>query len=123
VVKQVVRASMDDEVESEPTPTTAATHSIVQQGSAGMMAANVIFSPAPEYPAAASAARVQGEVTVRAVVDPDGNVIYARVVSGPSLLRDAALEAVQRWRYRPLLYYGKPIAVTTTAILDFRFAR
>ena len=88
-----------------------------------MTAANVVYSPPPQYPAAASAARAHGEVTVKAVVDPEGNVIYARAVSGPPLLRDAAKEAVQHWRYRPLLDNGKPIAVTTVAILDFKVAR
>jgi TonB family protein len=87
------------------------------------MPANVIFSPPPKYPAAASAAGVQGEVTVHAVVDPDGKVIYARAVSGPALLRGAAQEAVQQWRYRPLLDNGKPIAVTTVAILEFRVGK
>jgi TonB family protein len=127
VVKQVVMASAIPASASGGDPgatqITAATHSIVPRASAGVMAASVIFSPAPEYPPAASAARVQGEVTVRAVVDPDGNVIYARAVSGPPMLRNAAKEAVERWRYRPLLHNGKPIAVTTTAILDFKFAR
>lgn len=92
----------------------------VRLGSAGIMAANVMFSPAPAYPPAASAARVQGEVKVQAVVDRDGDVIDARVVSGPPLLRDAALEAVQRWRYRPYVQDGKPLAVATTAIVDFQ---
>jgi protein TonB len=127
VVKQVVMASATPASDSGGDPgatqITAATHSIVPRASAGIMAASVIFSPAPEYPPAASAAHVHGEVTVRAVVDPDGNVIYARAVSGPPLLRDAAKEAVEHWRYRPLLHNGKPIAVTTTAILDFKFAR
>lgn len=125
VVKQVVTASPVADAENEPDATqlTAKTRSIVHQGSAGMTAANVVYSPAPEYPAAAAAARVHGEVTVHAVVDPDGKVIYARAVSGPALLRDAAQEAVQKWRYSPLLDNGKPIAVTTTAVLDFRFAR
>jgi TonB family protein len=127
VVKQVVTASAasasDSGGDQGATQITAATRSIVSRASAGVMPASVIFSPAPEYPPAASAARVHGEVMVKAVVDPDGNVIYARAVSGPPLLRDAAKEAVQRWRYRPLLFNGKPIAVTTTAILDFKFAK
>ena len=87
-----------------------------------MTAANVIFSPAPAYPPAASAARVEGQVTVQAVVDPEGKVVSARAVSGPPELRDAATEAVQRWRYSPLLDNGKPIAGTTVAILDFKVA-
>jgi TonB family protein len=127
VVKQVVtassRAAAGSGDSAEGAPATAATKSFVSQGAAGTTAANVIFSPPPAYPAAAAAARVHGQVTVHAVVDPDGKVIYARAVSGPPLLRDAAEEAVQRWRYSPLLDNGKPIAVTTVAILDFRVAR
>jgi TonB family protein len=84
-----------------------------------MMAAYLVSSPAPAYPAAAFQARVQGEVTVRAVVDREGNITDARVISGPELLRDAALEAVQHWRYRPYTQDGKPIEVDTTAIVDF----
>lgn len=125
VTKQVVTAFPSRSLDSDDpaAQSTAATRSIVSRASAGIMPANVIFSPAPEYPAAAAAARVQGEVTVRAVVGPDGKVIYTRAVSGPTLLREAAQEAVQRWRYRPLLYNGKPIAVTTVAIVDFKFAK
>ncbi len=126
VVKQVVTASASGPQGGDATggtQMTAATRSVVHPGSAGMTAANVIFSPAPEYPPAAAAARVHGQVTVHAVVDPDGNVIYARAVSGPPLLRDAAQEAVHKWRYSPLLDNGKPIAVTTVAILDFKVAK
>jgi TonB family protein len=127
VVKQVVtasaKASPDSGGPTDVAQSTAKTRSIVPQGAAGITPANVIFSPPPEYPADAAAARVHGQVTVHAVVDPDGKVIYARAVSGPPLLRDAAEEAVERWRYSPLLNNGKPIAVTTTAILDFKFAR
>ncbi len=126
VVKQEVTAWPSEPFDSrEPrsaAPSSAKTRSIVHQGSAGMTAANVIFSPAPAYPAAASAARVEGQVTVQAVVNPEGKVVSARAVSGPPVLRDAATEAVQRWRYSPLLENGKPIAVTTVAILDFKVA-
>ncbi|HEY4382451.1 MAG TPA: TonB family protein [Acidobacteriaceae bacterium] len=92
----------------------------VHTGSTGSMASNLMYSPEPDYPAGAIAAGVEGEVTVRAVVGPLGNVIDARVVSGPPLLRDAALQAVGRWRYRPYEQDGKPVAVATTAIVDFQ---
>jgi outer membrane biosynthesis protein TonB len=49
-------------------------------------------------------------------------VVSARAVSGPPQLRDAATEAVQRWRYSPLLENGKPVSMTTVAILDFKVA-
>ena len=92
----------------------------VHGGSAGSMVSNLMFSPDPEYPAEAIAAGVEGEVTVRAVVGPRGNVIDASVVSGPPLLREAALDAVGRWRYRPYEQDGKPMTVATTAIFDFQ---
>jgi TonB family protein len=83
------------------------------------MAANLVSSPAPAYPAQASAARVQGEVIIEAVVGKDGSVVDTRVVSGPPMLRDAALNAVQRWRYRPFEVDGKPSEIATTARVDF----
>ncbi len=91
----------------------------VHPASLGMMAANVLYSPAPAYPVPASTAHVQGQVKVQAQIDRDGNVTYARVVSGPPLLRDAALDAVQHWRYRPYMSAGKPVPTSTLAVLDF----
>ena len=91
----------------------------VRPTSLGIMAANVMYSPAPSYPPAAKAAHVQGEVRVEAEVDPDGNVASTRVISGPPLLRDAASDAVQRWHYRPYLYDGKPVAMNALVVMDF----
>lgn len=92
----------------------------VVTGSSGIMAANLISAPAPAYPAQASAARVQGEVVIEAVVGRDGSVVDTRVVSGPELLRSAALSAVQRWQFRPYEVDGSPAEIATTARLEFR---
>lgn len=86
----------------------------------GVMAANLMYSPAPAYPAEANAAHVEGQVKVEATVGNDGSVTSARVISGPELLRGAALGAVQRWHYRPYVEGGKARTVTTTALLDFQ---
>lgn len=104
----------------EPEERKSAEGGVVRPVEIGMMAANVMYSPAPLYPPAASAAGVQGEVTVRAVVDTEGNVKDARVISGPAPLRDAALEAVQHWRYQPYKQGGRAIPVETTAVVDFQ---
>lgn len=87
--------------------------------SLGIMAGNVLYSPVPAYPEAAYASHVQGEVRLSADVDRDGNVGSVRVISGPPLLRDAALDAVQRWRYRPFLAAGKPRPMSAIAVMDF----
>ena len=95
----------------------------VHTGPMGSMVSNLMYGPDPEYPAEAIAAGVEGEVMVRAVVGPRGNVVDASVVSGPPLLRAAALDAVGRWRYRPYEQDGKPMTVATTAIFDFQIPR
>jgi TonB family protein len=100
----------------------APSRGVVQSGSAGIMAANLISSPTPAYPAAARSAHIEGEVTVNALVGKDGNVLHATVVSGPPLLREAALKAVEQWQYRPYLISGKPAVMTTTAIVAFELA-
>jgi len=100
----------------------ASPRGLVQSGSAGIMAANLIWSPTPPYPAAASEAQVEGEVTVNALVGKDGNVLSATVVSGPPLLREAALRAVEKWQYHPYLVSGNPAVIATTAIIDFELA-
>ncbi|MCU1320835.1 MAG: TonB family protein [Acidobacteriaceae bacterium] len=123
-------ANLVSEVRSPDVPTTlgnsrtpsadAAREGTVRLTSLGTMAANIMYSPLPAYPAAASASHVQGEVKVRAEVDRNGSVASVRVISGPPLLRDAALDAVQRWRYRPYMSLGEPIPMAAVAIMEFQ---
>ncbi|WP_213805903.1 energy transducer TonB [Granulicella sp. dw_53] len=93
---------------------------VIRLTSLGSMAANILYSPMPTYPAAASASHVQGEVKVKADIDRDGNVASVRIISGPPLLRDAALDAVQRWRYRPYMSSDGPTPMTAIAVMDFQ---
>jgi TonB family protein len=79
-----------------------------------------MYSPVPAYPAAAVASHVQGEVKLSADVDRDGKVASVRVISGPPLLRDAAMDAVQQWRYRPYSTAGGPKPMPAIAIMDFQ---
>ncbi len=102
------------------TRTTSPRTPLVRPTSLGVMAANVTYSPTPAYPPAASAAHVQGEVKLEAEVDPDGNVASARVISGPPLLREAAVNAVEHWHYRPYIAEGKPIYTNTQIVMDFQ---
>lgn len=86
----------------------------------GMMAANLIDSPEPDYPRLARMAHVEGPVVVRALVARSGEVISTRALSGPRLLRTAAAHDVLRWRYRPYAVNGRPTEVTTVVTVDFR---
>lgn len=73
----------------------------------------------PVYPAEARSQRVQGVVVLQATIGTDGTVGNIRVISGPELLRQASIEAVRQWRYRPYLFDGQAVPVTTTVALNF----
>jgi len=76
----------------------------------------------PVYPAIARAARVQGEVVLEAVISKAGRIESLHAVSGPEMLRGAALAAVQAARYEPYKLNGEPTEVQTTIRVVFRLA-
>lgn len=78
-----------------------------------------MVQPAPEYPALARQARIQGQVEVEAVLDEQGNVIEMKVVSGPPLLYQAALDALKKWKYQPTYLNDQPIAVEMLVTVTF----
>jgi len=74
----------------------------------------------PQYPLLAQLARVSGIVIIEAHVGVDGRVKNARVLRGPALLNEPALEAVGQWRYAPLLLNGIPTEFLLTVVVTFR---
>lgn len=80
----------------------------------------LVASPPPVYPQTAVQMNVQGDVIIQAVIDKAGNVAEAHVVSGPPLLRAAALEALRRWKYQPSILDGQPISVQMLVTIHFR---
>ena len=78
-----------------------------------------ISLPKPPYPEAAKAAKVSGTVTVSAVMDEKGRVIWARAVSGHPLLQAAAVTAACRARYSPTLISGRAVKVETLITYNF----
>jgi protein TonB len=73
----------------------------------------------PTYPAIAKVTRTQGRVVLEAVISKAGTIESLRAVSGPDMLRSAALTAVQAARYRPYLLNGEPTEVQTTITVVF----
>ena len=74
----------------------------------------------PTYPTLARQARVQGDVVLKAIVSRDGNIKQLELISGHPMLAPAAIEAVQRWHYRPFLLNGEPVEVETLVTVVFR---
>jgi len=79
----------------------------------------VIHAQDADYPRAAKRAGIQGEVVVRVAVSEAGSVEEAEVVSGDSLLADAAVRAAKKFKFKPLVKDGKPVKAVTTIPFDF----
>jgi protein TonB len=67
----------------------------------------------------AKAARIQGDVVLKAIIDREGNIQDLQLMSGHPMLAPAAIEAVKQWRYRPYLLNGQPVEVETTITVIF----
>lgn len=87
--------------------------------SGGVIEGFLIHKVTPVYPRLAVTARQQGQVVLHAIIGRDGTIQNLQVVSGPPLLIQAAMDAVQRWRYRPYLLNNEPVEVETQITVNF----
>jgi iron complex outermembrane receptor protein len=80
----------------------------------------VVEENRPAYPAEALATRPTGEVSVTATVSPAGEVSGVELAQGiaPALDR-AALDAATRWRFRPAMRDGVPVASRVQLLFHF----
>ncbi|WP_254062242.1 energy transducer TonB [Acidobacterium sp. S8] len=74
---------------------------------------------APKYPMEAKEAHIQGTVIFDATISREGHIQSLRVLSGPLMLQQAALDAVRQWVYKPYLLNGEPVEVDTEAYVIF----
>ncbi len=80
---------------------------------------NLITQVTPEYPVDAKQARIQGTVKMNVTIDREGKVSNIELLSGHPMLVQAAVSAVQKYRYRPTLLNGQPVSVMTTVDVSF----
>jgi periplasmic protein TonB len=78
-----------------------------------------ISSLPPVYPPTARTMGVEGNVVVSASIGPTGAVVAAKVISGPAMLRQAALDAVRRWKYQPATLNGQAVPVDISVTVQF----
>lgn len=87
----------------------------------GVSAPVPIFKPEPEYSEEARKAKYQGSVTLSIVILADGSTSNIKVIRALGLgLDEKAIEAVSKWRFRPSLKDGKPVAVSANVEVNFR---
>ena len=88
-------------------------------GDSQLIENRLIHKVQPQYPADALARRVQGAVVLDLQIGGDGAVKNIAVVEGDPELADAAVEAVQQWRFRPYTVDGKVVEMQTRVTIRF----
>src|SRR6266705_678445 len=102
---------------SRPIPVPVAGSPVV---GGEVQVARLIKSVPPTYPALAKSNHVAGDVTIDALVDPAGNVTDVKVISGPTLLQEAAMAALRQWKYEPARLDGRPVSFHLNVTVKFR---
>jgi TonB family protein len=64
----------------------------------------------PVYPPTAKAARVQGTVVFDLQIGTTGKIESMEVVSGPSMLQQAAIDCLKQWTFHPSQKDGRSVA-------------
>ena len=85
--------------------------------------ANLVHDVPPQYPPEAGRDRIEGTVVLLAVIGTDGTVKDVQVESGPSVLAQAAIDAVKQWRYKPYLLNGVPVEINSRITINFTMSR
>lgn len=106
-------------LDSEPPPTPA-PRPILKPVSGGVLNGTALSLPPPVYPEAAKRSRTSGVVTVDVILDETGKVVSATASSGPTMLRDAAIQAALKARFSPTKLSGQPVKVS--GVINYKFA-
>ncbi len=102
---------------TEPEPSKPITVTSVIQS------AKLLRKVIPVYPQFAIMARISGTVHLIGTIGKDGMIEQVQVVSGPSLLVQAAVDAVRQWVYRPTMLNNKPVEVIAPIDVIFSLSR
>jgi len=93
---------------------------LLVRGGANIQAANLIHKVEPVYPPLAEQAGIEGTVRFTVIIDKQGHVSSAQLVTGHPLLIEAARVAVIQWVYKPTLLNGQPVEVVTLVDVSFK---
>ena len=76
----------------------------------------------PVYPEVARKAGLEGVVFLKFVVSTNGRVKRAMVIKGPEIFRDAALNAIAQFTFKPAVQNDRPVPVWMSMPIRFRLA-
>jgi TonB family protein len=100
-----------------PAPTAASTAPVASDI---IKQPKLLSSVTAIYPKMAQLRGDFGVVTVDALVNETGRVTSAKAISGPSSLRQSAIDAVMQQRYSPATINGRPAATHVTVNVEYK---
>lgn len=86
--------------------------------SIGSLIEYAVAKVSPTYPPTAKATRQTGTVRVDLIIDEEGKP-EIRETSGPGMLKQAAQDAVKRWKFKPFTRDGQPVKATGYVSFNF----
>ena len=81
----------------------------------------VVKSQKADYPSEAAEKAIQGQVWVKILISETGDVENVEVLSGDPILAKAAVEAAEKWKFKPFIKNSQPVKVSTRLPFDFAF--
>ena len=90
----------------------------VKMSNGGIVNGRATYLPLPDYPQEAKDLCASGQVLVKVLIDENGNVIEAEALSGDELLRDYAVEAAKKAKFRQISD-SVPVKIGGTLVYNF----
>jgi protein TonB len=115
MIGRVFRGEPGPVVMPDVTPKVVAIPSAVAAGL-------IVKKTAPMYPRDAKEARISGQVLLEATISATGSIESLHVLKGPDTLRQAAIDAVSKWRFKPYMLNDKPTAAEFMVGVSFTLA-
>lgn len=111
-------------------PTTASNPAsrpgnAVAQGKGGNSGVVPLVRVPPAYPARAASRHIEGWVKVEFMVNASGTVSSPTVVSSspPGIFDEAAVNNILKWKFKPKMVNGTPVAQRTVQTIKFTLAK
>jgi TonB family protein len=101
--------------------TIPAEPGVLQPGVDGASLPTCVFCPSPDYTDLARTAKYRGTVELSLIVTKDGIVNSVLVLKGaPFALTQKAIDAVQKWKFKPAKFHGQSVPVRVPVDIEFQ---
>ncbi|MEO0216989.1 MAG: TonB family protein [candidate division WOR-3 bacterium] len=106
-------------IENMPLPTTSREEEVYEFFKVEIKP-QIVKAVQPEYPDLAKKAGIEGRVVVSVIVDENGNVINAEIISSTnSIFNEPALKAAYKYKFSPAMMKDKKVKVKV--LIPFNF--